>query len=50
MANWLKLRIILPADSKFNSPIFAVAKKDGGSAGHKISRPLMPTVDWPTTS
>jgi hypothetical protein len=27
---WLKLGVIQPASSRYNSPIFAVMKKDGG--------------------
>ena len=27
---WLKLRVVQPTRSKFNSPIFVVSKKDGG--------------------
>ena len=30
VAEWLKLGVIQPTRSKFNSPIFVVAKKDGG--------------------
>jgi hypothetical protein len=30
VAEWLKLCIIQPARSKFNSPIFALAKKNSG--------------------
>ena len=30
VAEWLKLGVVQPARSKYNSPIFAVAKKNGG--------------------
>lgn len=30
VAEWLKLGVVQPARSKFNSPLFAVAKKNGG--------------------
>jgi len=30
MLEWLKLGVIQPARSRYNSPIFAVMKKDGG--------------------
>ena len=30
IVEWLKLGVIEPARSKYNSPIFAVAKKNGG--------------------
>ena len=30
VVEWLKLGVIEPALSKYNSPIFAVAKKNGG--------------------
>jgi hypothetical protein len=36
MAEWLKLGIIQPAWSKFNSPIFAVARRMAGSDWFKI--------------
>ena len=30
VVKWLKLEVIEPARRKYNSPIFAVAKKNGG--------------------
>jgi hypothetical protein len=30
VTEWLKLGVVQPSRSKFNSPIFAVAKKNGG--------------------
>ena len=30
VTEWLKMGVVQPARSKFNSPIFAVAKKNGG--------------------
>ena len=30
VAEWLKLGVVEPSRSKFNSPIFAVLKKNGG--------------------
>ena len=30
VTEWLKMGVVQPARSKYNSPIFAVAKKNGG--------------------
>ena len=30
VTEWLKMGVVQPAHSKYNSPIFAVAKKNGG--------------------
>ena len=49
VAEWLKLGVVQPARSKFNSPIFVVAKKNGGLRMVQDFRALNAKPTWTST-